>query len=143
MSGFGRPRPGRVVLWALVAVVALASALVLRQRLPEAVEAVAAGDRGVAFALGLVPWLALVLSVLLLRLLRHWWPMPVAFWLWVVMAPRLTRRSGSGGVEDELVLRAPGYPDGWAAGVLLLLVPLLAYAAVDRARRRRADGSGR
>ena len=110
--------------WALVGLVALAvvGLVLLRPLLADAVAAAADGDRTVAFLLGLLPWIAVVLPLVSYRLHRRMALVWLGLWLSLLGAPALSR-AGTGPVERSLEERAPGYLEGWltAMGVVVVL----------------------
>lgn len=117
---------------AVLVVVAVVGLVLLRPLLADAVAAVADGDRTVAFLLGTLPWLVLVLSLVSFRLHGRMALVWLGLWLALVGSPALSR-VGGGGVERSLEQRAPGYSEGWLAATAVVVV--LGGAAYAWARR--------
>ncbi|MFP5220358.1 MAG: hypothetical protein ACLGIG_11620 [Actinomycetes bacterium] len=104
-----------------VGVVAVGGLVLLRPRLADGVAALADGDRTVAFLLGMLPWLALVLPLVSYRLHRQIALVWLGLWLAVLGSPALSR-IGTSSVERSLEERAPGYFEGWLAATAAVVV---------------------
>lgn len=121
--------------WLALGALAVVALVFLRPWLALAVRAVADGDRGVAAALGVVPWVVGPLGLALVGVVHRSWPLWLGLWLFVLGAPGLSRRD-SGRVERALEEQAPGYIEGWLVGMGVFLVLLTGWYVWARATGR-------